>query len=154
HWVRPALVAEIESAGWTEAGIVRHGAFKALREDKPAEEVDMEKPSGAAPAGRARSGKAAQPAPAATPARITGGGKPNVLGVAISHPDKAMWPDGGDGSPVTKLDLARYYEAMGAWIMPHIQGRPCSIVRCPDGIGGQRFFQRHEMAGMSGLLNS
>ncbi|MDB5459094.1 MAG: dependent ligase, partial [Caulobacteraceae bacterium] len=151
HWARPELVAEIQYGGWTQAGILRQASFKGLRDDKPAEEVRTVEP---APAEKTA---LAEPEPAkATPARTTPARTrpelPVVMGVTLSHPDKPIWPDDGEGRPVTKLDLARYYEAVGPWMIRHLKGRPCSIVRAPDGIDKELFFQRHAMPGTSSLL--
>jgi len=77
---------------------------------------------------------------------------PVVMGVPISNPDKALWPATDGSKVITKVELARYYEAVGPWMIDHIRGRPCSIVRAPDGITGQRFFQRHAVPGTSKLL--
>ena len=151
HWLRPRLVAEIEFAGWTGDGMVRQAAFKGLRDDKPAAEVTTEAP--VAPEDADVPVPVAAKVPRKTAAKAPTGGKPVVMGVLITHPDKPLWPDAGDGVPVTKLELAHYLEAVGAWMLPHIEGRPCSIIRAPDGIGGEQFFQRHAMAGTSNLLD-
>jgi len=144
HWLKPDLVAEIEFAGWTGDGMVRQAAFKGLRADKPADEVKAETPR--------KHKKLVEPKAKKASASTKAGSV--VMNIPISNPDKALWPDAGDGKPVTKLDLARYYEAVGDWMLPHIKGRPCSIVRAPDGIkGDQHFFQRHAGAGQSSLFN-
>ncbi|MFK4722371.1 bifunctional non-homologous end joining protein LigD [Bradyrhizobium niftali] len=144
HWLKPELVAEIEFAGFTADGNIRQAAFKGLRQDKPADEVEAETPADTELA-RPSAGKRAP---------VKAGKKKDaaaeVMGVVISKPDKELWPDGGDG--VTKLDLARYFEAVGGWMIAHLKGRPCSILRAPDGIGGETFFQRHAMQGTSNLL--
>jgi bifunctional non-homologous end joining protein LigD len=144
-WLKPELVAEIEFAGWTADGQVRQAAFKGLREDKPAAEVEVEMPA------KPENSDVPEPQKGKS-ARVAKGQKAEVMGVMISHPDKPLWPDAGDGEPVSKLALAQYYQSVGSWMIGHLKGRPCSILRTPDGIGDEQFFQRHAMRGTSNLL--
>lgn len=134
-WVRPKLVAEVSFGSWTREGRVRHAVFHGLRSDKPANAVSVEQP--AAPA----SGKAAT-VPA--PGKASGAsrkGKPTAANgkVAISHATRVI--DAASG--LTKGDLVRYYERVAPLMLPHLQGRPIAMVRAPDGVAGQLFFQRH-----------
>jgi bifunctional non-homologous end joining protein LigD len=165
HWARPELVAEIEFAGWTGDGNVRQAAFKGLRADKPADEIEAEKPAKltetklvsvipteARRAQRRDLSMATRRRDPSTSLGMTGKSGPAVvMGVTISHPDKALWPD--EKPPISKIELAHYFEEVGDWMMPHLEGRPCSLVRTPDGItGDQKFFQRHAMPGGSHLI--
>jgi bifunctional non-homologous end joining protein LigD len=150
HWLKPELVAEIEFAGFTDGGNIRQAAFKGLRQDKPADEIVAERPAMTTIA-KPVSSKIADKSGRVS-AKAAANRSAEVMGVVISKPEKALWPDAGDGEPVTKLDLARYFETIGDWMIGHLKGRPCSVVRAPDGIGGEKFFQRHAMPGTSNLL--
>jgi bifunctional non-homologous end joining protein LigD len=121
RWVQPRLVAEIEYTEMTDQGIVRQGSFVGLREDKPARQV-------------------VAPRPAAPPARDA---LATVCGVRITHPDRAY----ADSQGLTKLDLARYYAALGDRFMDEVRCRPLSLVRCPSGTFQQCFYQRHPPPG-------
>jgi bifunctional non-homologous end joining protein LigD len=169
RWLKPALIAEIAFEGWTGSGMIRQAAFKGLREDKDPKDVVWEKPAAPPPARKtsaARKPAAARtftgaPTPAAVRKLIQGkparkrGAKDlaTVYGVTISHPDKVLWPAAAGDAAISKLDLAHYYEQVGEWLLPHLAGRPCSLVRAPDGLAGQHFFQRHAMPGMSELFD-
>jgi bifunctional non-homologous end joining protein LigD len=130
-WVKPELVAEISYGTLTPDGIVRHGAFKGLREDKTATEVTLEMTKPA----KAKSVKSAV---------HSGREADEVAGIRISHPDKVLDPESG----LTKLRLAEYYDRISDWIMPHLENRPLSIVRCPEGDTKPCFYQRHIAIGL------
>src|SRR5919204_1336717 len=62
-----------------------------------------------------------------------------VAGVSLSHPERVVFPDVG----LTKLDLARYHETVAEWELPHLRGRPLTLVRCPGAIGDDCYFMKH-----------
>jgi len=151
-WVKPKLVAEVEYANLTSDGLLRQASFKALREDKPARSVSLEK---AVPVQQAEelSEEETQMAQAKSGAKkVTAARRASaVAGITITSPDKILWPSSKSGGAITKLDLAHYYEMAAACMLPHIANRPISMVRAPEGINGQRFFQRHVLAGTTAV---
>jgi bifunctional non-homologous end joining protein LigD len=135
--VRPTLVAEIEFGEWTGDGKVRHASFQGLRADKPAREVVIERPLEAPadappPAPRGRPLRAPPEHPPPEPARKRSSPAGEVAGVRISHPERILYPALG----LTKLGLARFYESIADAILPHVEGRPLTLVRCPQGLTG------------------
>ena len=71
-----------------------------------------------------------------------------VLGVRISNPDRLIYPDLG----ISKIQLARYYEQIGDWIVPHVAGRPLTLVHCPTGLAAPCIYLRHAKAWGPGAL--
>ena len=160
-WVEPKLVIEAEFAGVTHGGVLRQASFKGIREDRAATDVVREVPAvRAAPDQIAGEGAAPEAASmlraAAARASVSSGGKKSAriaatpasknsartgdrTAVRLTHPDRVYWPDVG----VSKKDLAAYYISIWEWIRPHILGRALSLVRAPEGVGGETFFQKH-----------
>lgn len=145
HWVKPKLVAEVAFTEWTRDGHLRHPSFLGLREDKPAGEIIREHPVSRANVQAEESHPMPQPArakaPKPTTARSTAkaSAEASVLGIAITHPDRVVYPDSG----LTKLDIARYYEIIAERMLPHVVGRPLSVMRCPEGLASACFVQKH-----------
>jgi len=131
RWVEPRRVAEVEFAEWTPDGQIRHAVYLGLRDDKPASAITRE---------------TARHVDGTTPARRAGAAA--VGGIQVSHGERIIDPS----TQLTKLDLVRYYESVADQILPHLQGRPCSLVRGPNGVSGQLFFQKHgEKIGIPGI---
>jgi bifunctional non-homologous end joining protein LigD len=149
HWLKPVLVAEIEHGGYTDSGSLRQAAFKGLRDDKTAPEVDA---LPQAPSKPPKGGKVAPPPQLTVANTASRPGKLVVAGVAISHPEKILWPAHDGEDAITKADLVRYYETVAERLLPHVADRPTSIIRAPEGIGGEQFFQRHAMPGSNPRL--
>ncbi|MGZ8259682.1 MAG: DNA ligase D [Caldimonas sp.] len=130
RWVRPELVAEVSFREWTPDGHVRHAVFVGLRPDKPAREVTREV---------AQAGAGGQ---ATTPAAST-----TTTSIKVTHPERVIDPSTG----ITKVTLVRYYESVAERMLPHLKDRPVSLVRAPEGIAGELFFQKHPETRMPGL---
>ena len=123
RFVEPQLVAEVEFRAWTADGILRHASFRGLREDKPPTEISREEKT---------AGKETLP-------RWT---------VKLTHPDRIYWQDAG----VTKEGMAEYYSQAWRFMAPFLVSRPLALLRCPNGIDGQCFFQKHAWKGMSSKI--
>jgi bifunctional non-homologous end joining protein LigD len=119
RWVEPQLIAEVSFSGWTPERRVRHAVFQGLRSDKPARTVTRD---------------VVVPAPSPPSNRIGT--------VKVSNPERVIDPSTG----LKKLDLVRYYESVAQWMLPHLAGRPVSLLRGPTGLTGQLFFQKHDDA--------
>lgn len=126
HWVKPEMVAEIAFTEWSDDGALRHPSFQGLRKDKNAAEVVREQPAAKL--------QAAAKLPAAA-----GKASGALAGVVLSNPDKQLYPE----AKLSKRDLALYYTSIADWILPHLSGRPLSLVRCPDGWNRECFYQKH-----------
>ena len=128
HWIKPTLVAEVSFGEWTRDDHIRHSVFHGLRIDKKAEVIIREKPVHSKPA---------KPGSTTIPASLR-----------ITHPERVIDPS----SRFTKMDLVRYYGLIAPLMLEHLKGRPVSLVRAPDGIAGQLFFQKHlEKDNMPGI---
>jgi len=138
-WVAPELVAEVEFATWTSDGRLRHPVFRGLREDVPTERVSREPAPRPTARGTPKRKRPTVVRKKSTPSGAGGTTDAIVSGARITHPDRVVYPDDG----VTKVDVARYYEQVAPWILPHLVDRPLSIVRCPLGLAGESFYQRH-----------
>ncbi|CAA2101163.1 DNA ligase D [Variovorax paradoxus] len=133
QWVRPTLVAEVSFGEWTRDDRVRHSVFQGLRADKPARDIRRER---AQPVGGTAPSSMAASSTAKT--QKTPGAKA-TMALKISHAERVIDKHSG----ITKGQLAAYYDSVAALMLPHLRGRPVSLVRAPDGVGGELFFQKH-----------
>ncbi|CAM3452283.1 DNA ligase (ATP) [Flavobacterium longum] len=128
HWVEPKLLAQVKFSEWTETNSMRHPVFLGLREDKPAKNITMEKPTVVTenwndkPKGRA----------------------PKKSKVEFSNLEKVFWPK----EKITKGDVIAYYDEIADYILPYLKDRPQSLRRTPDGIKSPGFFQKN-VAGLA-----
>ncbi|HEV7770533.1 MAG TPA: DNA ligase D [Solirubrobacterales bacterium] len=130
NFVEPQLVAEIEFRELTAEGMVRHGSFKGLREDKPADQVTVERPepldssnTKVVPAGGSRKR-----------ATVTVEGRE----LSLSNLDKVLYPRTG----FTKGELIEWYARIGEVLLPHLRGRPLTMKRYPDGVEAGHFYEK------------
>lgn len=128
RWVKPQMVVEVAFSEWTPDGHVRHPSFRGVRSDKPGKAITRERAGGMA--------RTSTAAPA-----------PRVTSVKITNPDRVIDPSTG----LKKVELVRYYESIAEWMLPHLKDRPVSLVRAPQGIAGEHFFQKHPETKMPGM---
>jgi bifunctional non-homologous end joining protein LigD len=119
RWVKPTLLAEVSFAEWTKEGKIRHSVFHGLRSDKPPKTIVQEKPK------RLNTNAHTRPDETTT--------------LRVSNSERVIDPSTG----ITKIELVRYYATVAPLMTQHLKGRPVSLVRAPEGVGGELFFQKH-----------
>jgi bifunctional non-homologous end joining protein LigD len=134
-WVKPKLVAEVEFTEWTDEGLLRHPSFQGLREDKPPQQIKREEPKLVGANGKGRGQKTL----ARQSSSVSANRDDTVAGVTLTHPDRILYP----GQGITKRDLAEFYVSIADYVLPHVEGRPLTLVRCPRGQAKQCFYQKH-----------
>lgn len=144
-WVKPELICEIKYSEVTADGKFRHPVFLHLRDDKTIKEINMENlkktklPGKKKPPSAQKANVKSSPSPKKESGKETdkiytfGGAK-----VKITHPDKIYFPE----EKITKGDVVDYYISMAEYILPYLKGRPESLLRNPNGIEGESFFQK------------
>ncbi len=135
HWVRPELIAEISFAGWTNDGRIRHSVFHGLRDDKVARSIRRETAQGWEQGANSTNSAISS----AMKGTVMPAKESTVSGVHISNPERVV--DARSG--VTKMDLAQYYAEVAPLMMEHLSQRPVALMRAPEGISGELFFQKH-----------
>lgn len=157
RWVRPSLVAQIQFTGWTDDQRLRHPSFLGLREDKTARSVGRPESLDLANGGRTVATRTKQPAKKSGPRKSRRSksttDKPSApaelqVDYPFTNPDRVLYPDSG----ITKLDLGSYYQQAAEWILPYLEDRPLSLLRCPEGQSKACFFQKHAAAGTPDAL--
>jgi bifunctional non-homologous end joining protein LigD len=147
----PQLVVEVEFAHWTQRGNLRAAIYKGMREDKPAAQIVREdKPAaqairedvglaaGAHDGRRSTHGALFVREQTATTASATVDGRE----LRLSNLAKVLYPRSG----FTKRDLIDYYAAIAPVLIGHLDGRPLTVTRWPDGVDAKSFFQKHAPA--------
>jgi bifunctional non-homologous end joining protein LigD len=142
HWVRPQLVAQVRYAGWSSDDLLWHPTFEGLRDDTAPTDIVRESVAGPARSIKEQASNVTHPprsANPATPKALPQFLRDELAGVKLTHPGRVLYPDAG----LTKLDLVKYYVAIADWVLPHLTNRLLNLVRCPDGVGGEAFYQKH-----------
>ena len=138
QWIKPRLVAEVAFGEWTRDGRIRHSVFQGLRSDKPASRITRESPAEAPGTGGKAKEKAKGKATSARDEEASASSK-QAPRVRVTHAERVI--DKASGS--TKGDLVAYYQRIAPLMLPHLKGRPVALLRAPEGVGGELFFQKH-----------
>jgi len=144
-WLEPRLVAEVNFMDWTPAGLLRAPVFTRLRDDVPPQSVGRPDETGSA---NATAAEAAPDAVEDVLRQLAGKGARLDLTVEgarirLTSLDRVYWPASKHAPAITKRDFIRYLAAVSRHMLPHLKDRPLTMIRMPEGIGGERFYQKH-----------